>query len=256
MKDADRHMRDILKRIQECGCVLMLDFDGVLSPIAHDPGTAHLSLRARHALTVCVKKMPVAIITGRSLADIKKRVAIKGVWYSGSHGLEWYVDGVEKRKRISKKITTDFAKARQVLLTHASTFPRVVMEDKHLCLAIGYRSLSTSESLRLRNTATELLQEHVRSRSIRLIDNLFTLEIIAAPEWTKGESAFSIFQKTRHGKSVPIYIGDSLTDEDAFRALRDGITIRVGKAPTSAAHYYFKTRRRVDVFLQALAKTL
>ena len=50
-----------------------------------------------------------------------------------------------------------------------------------------------------------------------------------------------------------MYIGDSLTDEDAFRTLTDGITIRVGKSGASAAQYYFKSRSGVDRFLRRIA---
>ncbi|MDO8561746.1 MAG: trehalose-phosphatase, partial [bacterium] len=51
---------------------------------------------------------------------------------------------------------------------------------------------------------------------------------------------------------LPIYIGDGSTDEDAFRALPDGVTIRVGKSATSAAEYYFNTRGGVDKFLHKI----
>jgi trehalose-6-phosphatase len=52
---------------------------------------------------------------------------------------------------------------------------------------------------------------------------------------------------------VPVYIGDSLTDEDVFNVFKNGVTIRVGKNKSSAARYFFKRRSDVDVFLTKLA---
>lgn len=253
MKDADKHMASIFGHIRKKGCVLMLDFDGVLSPIVKVPAEADISPVAREALAECAKKMPVAIITGRTLADVEKRVGLKNIIYAGSHGLEWKMSGRVRRKRISRKMVSVFAAARHMLLGHASLFPRLFLDDRRHCLALGYRSLSAVEVERFRYGARAVLEKFDRSGAIRIIDNLFTFEIIAASEWTKGECARHIYKTTAKGNTLPVYIGDSLTDEDAFRVLRSGITIKVGKSTSSAAQYYFKSRSGVDTFLRTIA---
>src|SRR3989338_9186057 len=82
-----------------------------------------------------------------------------------------------------------------------------------------------------------------RTVRIRVIDNLCTFEIMPGSEWTKGECARHIYDATAKGSALAIYIGDSLTDEDAFRGFaKSGITIRVGKSHTIFAKYYFNSR--------------
>ena len=255
MKDADKHMGSILGHIGMNSCVLMLDFDGVLSPIVNVPAEASISPVAREALAECAKKMPTAIITGRTLSDIEKRVGLRNVLYAGNHGLEWKMGGRVRRKRISRKAVSEFATARHLLLGYAKLFPRLFVDDRRHCLALGYRSLSTLQAERLCSGARAILEKSDSAGTVRIIDNLFTFEIVATSEWTKGECAQHIFKTVAKKGMVAVYIGDTLTDEDAFRAFaQNGITIRVGESRTSAAQFYFKSRSRVDAFLTKIAR--
>ena len=68
--------------------MLFLDYDGTLSPIVSDPAAARLVDGAAEALELVAAVCPVAILSGRDLADIRSRVGIPGIWYAGSHGFE------------------------------------------------------------------------------------------------------------------------------------------------------------------------
>lgn len=255
MKDADSAMDAIVRRIRKHGSILILDFDGVLSPLVKVPSKARISPAALQALAALTREMPVAVVTGRTLADIEKRVGLKGVIYAGSHGLEWRVNGRVHRKKMPREDLLVFKSARRSLVRHAKRFPKLFVEDKRHCLALGYRSLSSAEAKRFRVSALAVMEKFVRTGRVRVMDNLYTFEIVAASEWTKGECARHIYDTRAEENEVAIYIGDGLTDEDAFRALIDGITIRVGKSTASAAHYYFKSRSGVDRFLHRLARS-
>ena len=249
MKDADRHWSAISKRLR-IGCVLILDFDGVLSPIARIPSEARISHAAWRALAACAEKMPVAIISGRTLSDIEKRVGLRNVIYAGSHGLEWKVNGRIHRKRISLKTLSAFETVRRSLLHIAKLFPGLFVEDKRNSIALGYRSLSKEQVAQFRDGANKITSKVARAGKIRVIDNLYTFEVMPSTEWTKGECAKHIFNTVAKKGSVAVYIGDTLTDEDAFHIFaKSGITIRVGKSFTSAAQFYFKSRSKVDTFL-------
>jgi alpha,alpha-trehalase len=67
---------------------LFVDYDGTLSPIVADPSAATLVDGAAEALESMASQCPVAILSGRDLADIRTRVGIPGIWYAGSHGFE------------------------------------------------------------------------------------------------------------------------------------------------------------------------
>lgn len=255
MKNAASHMPTILARIRKKGCVLMLDFDGVLAPIVPSPTAATMLRRTRAALAACTVRVPVAVITGRSLADIIRRVGIARVMYAGSHGLEWNINGKIERRRVSAIALAGFRAARRALRAIASDFPGTITENKRHCLAIHYRGILRRDEIRFVRAAVAAVAPFVRAGAIRVIDSLYAFEIIPLAEWSKGDCALFIWRGSCNGATpVPIYIGDSLTDEDAFTALRkDGITIRVGKTRESMARYYFATRREVDDFLMALA---
>ena len=93
MKNLFDDIQKIKKLIEKKGgAVLLLDFDGVLSAIAPTPDEAFISDENTALLKECAKRFPVAIITGRELSDIKKKMNIKGLSYIASHGLEWEED--------------------------------------------------------------------------------------------------------------------------------------------------------------------
>ena len=256
MKNADVHMDALQQRIAENGCVLMLDFDGVLSPIVARADAAGMLPQTRAALTACAAKLPVAIISGRSLSDVEARTGLRNIVYAGSHGLEWKYKTRVVRKKIDDKDVASFNAARLSILQVAAEFPNVAVEDKLLCTAIGYRALSAADASRFRASAHKALEQFTDTR-IRSVDNLFTFEVLVSSEWTKGECAkqiYNYFARTTQTRPVAIYIGDGLTDEDAFRAFPNDITIRVGKSKTSSAAYYFVSRSCVDAFLQKIAR--
>jgi len=78
-----------------------------------------------------------------------------------------------------------------------------------------------------------------------------TIEYISRKAWHKGTFVAYALRRFR-GAPLAIYIGDEETDEDAFRALADGMTIRVGKSRKSAAQYFLRSQTEVAVFLQNL----
>lgn len=250
MKDAAHHVDSIVADIRSRGCVLMLDFDGVIAPIVEIPSMARISSVARQSLIACAKKMPVAIITGRTLSDIEKRVGLSDVIYAGNHGVVWKMDGHIHRNEIPRNAMAAFSEARNLLLQHAKLFPGLNVEYSDLALALGYRTLSAVQAAEFRIGAIEKSEIFVRAGDIRILDNLFTFEIMPMSEWTKGSCARHIYNLTRKGSAVAVYIGDSLTDEDAFREFAtSGITFRVGKSDTSVAQYYFNSRSGVNRFL-------
>ena len=89
---------------------------------------------------------------------------------------------------------------------------------------------------------------------IRVIEGLYVLNMVPGVRRDKGTAAREMYTFLARGNTpVPVFIGDDATDEDAFRILRKGITIKVGTSNASSAQYYFKSRSEVDRFLEAMA---
>src|SRR4051812_2155332 len=123
--------------------LLGLDFDGTLAPIAAKPKLACLPQRNRRLLEALVGRnnVVVVIVSGRSLADVKTKVNVPGVYHAGNHGLE--IEGPDGKwihpqaKEVQRMVRT---LARDVSAT-LGRFPGLLLEDKGLTLSLHYRLL-------------------------------------------------------------------------------------------------------------------
>jgi trehalose-phosphatase len=73
-------------------------------------------------------------------------------------------------------------------------------------------------------------------------------------DWNKGTAARWIMGTSERPHSLPVYLGDDASDEDAFSALSAGITVRVGRAAETSAHYHLEYQESVREFLIWLAE--
>src|SRR6185312_2865094 len=92
VRTGDRRMSELPDGMRAlnltAGPAVFYDFDGTLSEIVNDPDTARLVDGAAEALTALSAQCPVAILSGRDLADVRERIGLPGIWYAGSHGFE------------------------------------------------------------------------------------------------------------------------------------------------------------------------
>lgn len=252
MKEAKKHMQEILALLRKRGFVPMLDFDGVLAPIVKRPQDARMAPRAGKALIALKERMQVAIISGRTLESVRAQAALPGVIYAGSHGVELAMSGKLHVRKLPPRVMKRFEVARDTLHAVSEGFFGLIIEEKPHATAVNYRALSCAKAGAFSRAAHAAIAPYVRERAVRVLDHLKTFEIIARGGWTKGEVAKHILKRIGKRGQVPVYIGDSLTDEDAFRALKRGITIRVGRTHDTAAKYFFRRRSEVDSFLERL----
>lgn len=255
MRSATVHAAALSRRLAEEGCVIMLDFDGTLAPIVPHHGRARLSPALRKTLTRLAKRYPVAVISGRSLEDVRSRVRIPGISYAGSHGLETHMVHAHAPISVTLPPTTRsiFERAKRALRALSVRHQRVRVEDKGMSFALHYRRLGKREAVEFVREADAVLAPLIKTGSIRVINDLSTYDLMPHSARTKGHCAEEMVLALRRTQGVlPLYIGDGLTDEDAFRVLRHGVTIRVGSSRTSEAQYYFKSRTEVDRFLRTM----
>jgi trehalose-phosphatase len=255
MRDALRDIQHIVERVSRNGCVLMLDFDGTLAPIVSHPDDATLPEESRRLLESAVKHFPVAIISGRSLSDIRKRVGVRRIVYAGSHGHEWQI-GARRYKRAIFPVTRNSLKAAAQQLSGLSKeYPRLISERKYASFAINYRTLAPKQARAFRRMANLIVQPYLKRGKLLLMDSMRTFEIHADSKWTKGHCADLLYKKIIAGfksKMIPVFIGDSATDENVFKMLRNGISIRVGKSVSSAAKYYLRGQKDVYTLIHKL----
>src|SRR3989344_8468088 len=141
MKYVFKDLANIKKKLQESNFVLLLDFDLILSPLAKNPAKAILPNDTRILLKKLSKYIHIAVITGRTIKDIKKRIKLNNITYIGNHGLEYEVEGITKSTPlliVSKKGLKDIKKK---FLNIKRKYSGVFVEDKKLALALHYRLL-------------------------------------------------------------------------------------------------------------------
>lgn len=253
MKPALDQMPRILARVRKNGLLLMLDFDGVLAPIVTDPRAARMSRRTRTLLIACARHHQVAVISGRALSDLRSRVGLPGLWYAGNHGAEWRMGKMRGREKHARTVDLELREALRAFIALARRYPRVIVEDKGLTSSVHFRNLSSSRVSQFKKDVQRIAKKFERSLDTEE-GNEYVFNIRPRKSRTKGD-AVRLARTCAPSRAVAIYIGDDTTDEDGFRALPLGITIRVGKRRGSAARLFVKSRAEVDTFLEALARS-
>ena len=254
MKYLIKSLTEIEKKIRtRPGCLLFLDFDGTLAALTPTPAQAILSKKNKLLLQQASRLMPTAIVTGRSLADIKQKVGIKNLIYAGNHGLEWQIAGKQGKIRIPAKMIAAIDSLRRPLSDLCEKYPGALVENKNLGLALHYRLVSPCLASQLLKEAKQLITPFQRKQLLKITESKKTLDIRPALLWNKG-TWIKFLQKKINKQLLPIYIGDDITDEDVFKILQPGITIKVGINRESKANYYCHNIKQVGLFLNWLIK--
>jgi trehalose-phosphatase len=254
MKYLFRYSGEVISKIQKSRKVfLFLDYDGTLTPIASRPEKAKISARVRTLIKGLNSHrwIRIAIVSGRSLKDIKKMVGVKGIIYAGNHGLE-IQNEKGKIKKTVPVVSSPLLKSVTLSLKRSlKGIAGVIIEDKGLTISVHFRMVSP----RIRGTVKKIFRKtisrYLSSKNIRVTYGKMVLEIRPAVKWDKGNAVFALLGKTR---ALSVYIGDDITDNDAFLALKGkGICIFVGSPGKSiASGYYLKNPAEVEVFLSML----
>ncbi len=252
---------DILKGLlSKNEIVLFLDYDGTLASIAETPEQAVMTQEMRKVLTSLLKhpKCHIAVISGRMLSDLKQMVDLPQITYVGNHGYE-----IEMQHDLNFKgfITTQYKEAlfniKKSLNALLSPIKGVWIEDKGIILAVHYRSATERSAAIVKKYFFKVCQNYLKDQYIGLMEGKKVLEVRPPIKWDKGEAALWILSKWQkeYGKDqiTAMYVGDDVTDEDAFKML-DGIalTVKVGFPKRSFAKYYLKDQTEVLILLKQM----
>ncbi len=230
---------------------LFLDFDGTLSNIVPNPGDAIIVPEIRSTLTTLIERpdFRVAIVSGRALADVRQRARLDNVIYVGNHGLEIEADSTRFREPRAEALRRELRCLSLQLKLALSETDGVEVEDKGLTLSVHFRRVTEHLHLWVRDVTFSTVG---RSRSFSCREGKMVLEVKPQIDWHKGYAVKWILREILAPSSLPIYIGDDLTDEDAFASMPEGITIRVGESDDSEAQFFLSNVAAVGQFLQWL----
>jgi trehalose 6-phosphate phosphatase len=248
------HVQEIASRSGQAA--VFLDYDGTLTPIVSHPEDAWLSESMRETLRSLAARLPVAILSGRDLDDVRGRVLVDGIVYAGSHGFDIAGAG-GLRGELGTAYLPVLDAAEMELREALDEIPGSQLERKHFSVAAHYRNVNESDAFRVTQAVDTVAEGH---HELRRIDGKKVYELLPDIDWDKGKAVLWLLEtlKLERGKVLPIYIGDDRTDEDAFSALeKRGVAILVSEQPqVTAASYWLRNPEEVEEFLQKITHRL
>lgn len=248
-----RLLRLVEKAAQQPRTMLLLDFDGTLAPFRSRPELAGID----DGLRACLDKLHggrthVALISGRGLKDLKERVGLPHLSYSGVFGQELSEPGWSSVNPHALATRPALAAMARELEELFDGLPGVRVEDKGVGIALHYRRVPEErrgDFSRRWKKARKLAPPGLRWRRGQR-----DWEVTPTKVWDKGRAALMFWR--RHGKPFLIAIGDDRFDEPMFRATRGrGAAIKVGEGSTCAS-YRVEGPEMVACFLHALAERM
>lgn len=207
---------------------LLTDVDGTISPIAPSPQEARVSPAVRASLQALRGKFElVAVVSGRGVEDLRRLVGVLGLVYIGNHGLERWEDGEIRRLPEAEAYIPVMNAVRLDLASHLGE--GIIIEDKGASLSVHYRRSPYPQAAR-----QQILDAVSRSRAarcLRLTEGRMVVELRPPLPVDKGTALLTLVEE--YALHSVIYLGDDLTDVDAFQAVhrlggeRSGLAVAV-----------------------------
>ncbi|MEO8310087.1 MAG: trehalose-phosphatase [Caldimonas sp.] len=228
--------------------LLAFDFDGTLAPIVARPDDARVPLAVARRLDLLAQRLPMAIISGRRVDDVRGRLSFAPQFVIGNHGAEDPQAG-----RCGSPEQLDPVRARLLAQVGELDAAGVSVEDKGYSLALHYR----------------LARDRVRARAIveALVAGLgdeaiafggkMVMNIVAAGAHDKADAVAGLV--LRCGVEAAVFLGDDVNDEPVFARAEPGwLTVKVGRDdPASRASFCIDATeivRLLDEMLDILAR--
>lgn len=232
---------------------LFLDFDGTLVPIVADPGVPRIDPGMAETLrrVAGLDRLTVTIISGRAVEDLYSRVRLQGLIYAGNHGLEIFGRDLRFVEPVASAAHLQLERLCDELAAELRPVQGVIVEFKGLTCSVHYRQADPSELRRVREAVVAAVAQCAPRFRINSGKKVF--EIVPRTDWHKGAAVHWINNRIGGQPCLSIYAGDDTSDEDAFRALPDAVTIKVGAVTATRARYQLPDPDMLHHFLLWLA---
>lgn len=236
--------------------LVALNYDGTLVPIAPRPEDARPTVTMLNLLLQLARApgVTVVIVSGRPLAELGALLPVQGVVYIGTHGLEvCTVDGKVTSFLPRGAFSTILMRLRRQLEDMVEKTPRVFVENKGQMLALHYRLARPEAAEQVVAKFLAIVRGYqAKGVALEVLHGKKVLEV--HPVGVNKGKALQFLLRLCNPATLPLYIGDDATDEQAFRGLlRRGLTILVADPPRlTAAQCYVRNPEEVWQFLTHL----
>jgi len=258
-----RYRDEVTRRFRGRRPAVFLDYDGTLTPIVNRPEDAVISESMRAAVRGLAERCPVCVVSGRDRRVVQALMGVDDLIVAGSHGFDIWspTEGTFQHEagggfeQLIERVT---ARVRE----KADPIEGSLVELKKASVALHYRLVSDADRPAIAAIVDRVLAEH--PGELKVTPGKMVYEIQPKLEWDKGKAVLYLLEALGLDGDdvVALYLGDDVTDEDAFRVLSGkGIGIFVGQADdpevggrgTSAA-FVLDSIEEVERFLDTLAR--
>lgn len=235
---------------------LFLDYGGTLAPIVDSPEAARLSDEMRTALGKVSRVIPVVVVSGRDLEEVSGLVRLPEIIYAGSHGLQ--IQGPDLHLEVPEGVEalSDLDRAARDLEMSLEAIPEVRLERKQFTIVVRFAGRDGKEPGFVESVVKDVQRRFPR---LHLTGGKGVIELLPDVDWDKGRAVSWLLSELGldDPQVLPIYIGDDVTDEAAFRAVRGrGLGLLVSDHPQpSSALYRLRDTDHVAALLRHLAET-
>ena len=205
---------------------LFLDVDGTLLELTDSPFDTRADTELKVLLGEVAERLggAVALVSGRSIEYLDALFAPLRLPAAGLHG-------VERRKASgvmhgASFVDSQLDRARVALNALVKTYPGTLLEDKGRTVAVHFRMAPQFEA-NVRDTVVAVASQLSGNYHIQEGNMMFEIK---PRGFTKDSAIKAFMQEPPFSGRKPVFVGDDLTDQDAFKAVEDlgGISIAVG----------------------------
>ena len=264
--DLPHALRDEARFAQRLGGrspAVFTDYDGVLTPIVERPEDAVISDSMREVLRDLARRCPVCVVSGRDRAVVQELMGIDDLVVAGSHGFDiWSPESGTLEHEAGSGQEGMIEQVTEQLRAAVGGVQGVAIEPKKVSVAAHYRLVADEgDRTRVRQAVEQLLAE--RPDELKVTPGKLVYELQPKLDRDKGRAVLYLIDALGLDSDdvTPLYLGDDITDEHAFAALKGrGIGIfvgshddpeRVGRA--TAADFVLDSVAEVERFLDGLA---
>lgn len=242
----------IARRIQgNKRLVLLLDFDGTLVRIAPRPDGVRLEDWTRDVLKRLAgnRNVTLAVISGRRRAELQQFIGIRNLKYLGLYG--WESAG---NKKLPFPARVALARALVELLGDLPAFPGVWIEAKRNSFSVHLLGARADTRRRVRDQVAKRIRP--MRDTLKAMTNLRDIEVAPVSIGDKGVAVRKLLDDPSLRGALPIYFGDDLSDEPAFAAARNGISVLVGKRRATQAKFSLRGPAEVTAALSKMEEMI
>lgn len=248
------YRQNIFRLITDKTVVVFLDYDGTLTPIVEHPELATLPEPTRETLKQLATRCTVGIISGRDRANVHQLVNVDSLVYAGSHGFD--ISGPQHwnvQYEIGSPFLPVLDQAETLLREQLRSVKGILIERKKFSIAVHYRLVEPQDLDSIRAAVDAVVFQHP---NIRKTEGKKVYDLQPRIDWNKGKALLWLLQALNIScdQVAAFYLGDDLTDEDAFEVLqKEGIGIVVEDHPRfTHATYRLNNPHEVNQFLTHL----